>query len=699
MQLGNGREQKVALTNSLLAKIILTFSVLLILILSAVYFSFNTYFARSYRDNRCFFNQMSMETTAEAVEDFMHRLRQDMERVFEKPSINHLTAAGRDYADADRIAATQELKQWKESVAEGREAALLVPDSGLVVRSDRSVIPLEGYEGRERMEQLLEDGDSVGLAVVQDEALFLSAGYPEARPLAILQAEVDTGILYDIVQNRTDHATSWPLYIYDRNRSPVFAGELEYPSFPSEELLTESEGTGWQCFLLRDDSSVLVMKHYSPELGWYFISCLPENGMTVPGIQILSRIIPVLLFLLVLISVVLLVMIFQVYSPLRRLMRIVEDGTSRRPPDWDGKGSELEYIQGIVEQDKKEKEQMKTLLDASSGEIAGKMIGMLVRKHTEQSEDWYGILQQMEHSITEPGKFVLLLYGCRVLKADAGSSARYHARDTIMDYWKKRCDAYPFTVGEDAQGIVLRYPSQTLPSSIRRDLTLFDSFLKANPPRTYRLAWGWGPAVPDFRQICDTWEEAEQAMKREREEALNEIPELELSADRAGSDQIRYVELAKEYIADHYSDSSLSLDMVSEELGISSPYLSSLMTKYLSVGFAEYLSRYRMSQARRLLENSELSITEVGERTGFSSIQNFGRVFKKYNGESAGSYRKKMKEQQPEDSEDGETGKDSENGKDSETGKGGETGKDGETGENGKDGENGENGEEGEENE
>ena len=85
----------------------------------------------------------------------------------------------------------------------------------------------------------------------------------------------------------------------------------------------------------------------------------------------------------------------------------------------------------------------------------------------------------------------------------------------------------------------------------------------------------------------------------------------------------------------------LSLDMVSEYLGISSPYLSTLMTRFLSMGFVEYLSRYRLDQAKQLLEMTNISVSEVGLKTGFNSVQNFGRVFKKYNGESPGKYRER----------------------------------------------------------
>ena len=125
--------------------------------------------------------------------------------------------------------------------------------------------------------------------------------------------------------------------------------------------------------------------------------------------------------------------------------------------------------------------------------------------------------------------------------------------------------------------------------------------------------------------------------------------------DSGKKEQYRFVESAREYIHAHYADSMLSLDVVSGHLGISSPYLSGLMSRYLSMGFVEYISRYRLEQAKRLMEISDISIQEIGRKTGFNSPQSFGRVFKKYNGETPGRYREKVLRKK--DGEGGEAGK------------------------------------------
>lgn len=95
----------------------------------------------------------------------------------------------------------------------------------------------------------------------------------------------------------------------------------------------------------------------------------------------------------------------------------------------------------------------------------------------------------------------------------------------------------------------------------------------------------------------------------------------------------------KEYIHANYSDSSLSLYMAAEHAGISSSYLSRLFKKEMGASFVDYTNNYRVEKSKFLLESSELLIKEIAYQTGFNSMQNFFRIFKKHNGCSPGEYR------------------------------------------------------------
>lgn len=97
---------------------------------------------------------------------------------------------------------------------------------------------------------------------------------------------------------------------------------------------------------------------------------------------------------------------------------------------------------------------------------------------------------------------------------------------------------------------------------------------------------------------------------------------------------------AQKYMETHYSNSSLSLQDVADDIQIHATYLSKLFKKNLGIRFIDYLNELRVEKARELLENKNLTVKEISAQAGFNSVQNFIRVFKKYTGQTPGGYRK-----------------------------------------------------------
>lgn len=124
---------------------------------------------------------------------------------------------------------------------------------------------------------------------------------------------------------------------------------------------------------------------------------------------------------------------------------------------------------------------------------------------------------------------------------------------------------------------------------------------------------------------------------------------LDLLKTLSQKEQYRHIQAAKRYIEQEYWNSALSLEQVSSYLGISASYLSTLFRNYSTEGFIDYVNGYRVEQARRLLAQSTYTASEVGFKTGFSSSQNFNRVFKKYSGMTPGQFRSQIKRQQMEE--------------------------------------------------
>lgn len=77
------------------------------------------------------------------------------------------------------------------------------------------------------------------------------------------------------------------------------------------------------------------------------------------------------------------------------------------------------------------------------------------------------------------------------------------------------------------------------------------------------------------------------------------------------------------------------------ELGMSRAHFTTVFTASMGVSPYNYLTRYRISKAESLLKaDNGLSVTEIAYSVGFSSIERFSEMFKKYVGCSPLGYRK-----------------------------------------------------------
>ncbi|MBR5739231.1 MAG: AraC family transcriptional regulator [Lachnospiraceae bacterium] len=94
-----------------------------------------------------------------------------------------------------------------------------------------------------------------------------------------------------------------------------------------------------------------------------------------------------------------------------------------------------------------------------------------------------------------------------------------------------------------------------------------------------------------------------------------------------------------DYIALHYAE-PLSLKSISAALGYDYYYLSHCFSQFFNMHFTAYLNLYRAERAADDLVNTDLSVTEILGRNGFSSIRNFYAVFRNVYGTSPNEYRK-----------------------------------------------------------
>lgn len=92
------------------------------------------------------------------------------------------------------------------------------------------------------------------------------------------------------------------------------------------------------------------------------------------------------------------------------------------------------------------------------------------------------------------------------------------------------------------------------------------------------------------------------------------------------------------YCIAHYRD-NLSLDLLQKKLHISKYYISHIMNQKLGMGFNDYINSIRISNACRLLTESNAPISEISEEVGFNTVRTFNRAFVKHIGSSPREYR------------------------------------------------------------
>ncbi|WP_312427340.1 helix-turn-helix domain-containing protein [Lacrimispora sp.] len=117
------------------------------------------------------------------------------------------------------------------------------------------------------------------------------------------------------------------------------------------------------------------------------------------------------------------------------------------------------------------------------------------------------------------------------------------------------------------------------------------------------------------------------------------IAAIQLLLNKYQKQQHKYLIKVKRLIEEHYIDPDLSLNLLAEECGTTTSYLSKLFKESFGINFVEYLNHHRIDQAAILLDSGTDTIGEIAIATGFNSQQNFIRVFKKQKGKTPGQYR------------------------------------------------------------
>ncbi|NBB77849.1 MAG: helix-turn-helix domain-containing protein, partial [Verrucomicrobia bacterium] len=98
------------------------------------------------------------------------------------------------------------------------------------------------------------------------------------------------------------------------------------------------------------------------------------------------------------------------------------------------------------------------------------------------------------------------------------------------------------------------------------------------------------------------------------------------------------VSRAKKYIKERFQE-KITLDEASQAVNASTRNFCKVFKQATGMTFTDYLARTRVEKAKQLLQNPHLRVSEIAFETGFESISQFNRSFKRITGQSPTHYR------------------------------------------------------------
>lgn len=105
------------------------------------------------------------------------------------------------------------------------------------------------------------------------------------------------------------------------------------------------------------------------------------------------------------------------------------------------------------------------------------------------------------------------------------------------------------------------------------------------------------------------------------------------------SEDTNLVTAIEKYIEKNFMDPSMGLNKISDEFQISESYFSHMFKEKTGVNFSTYLENIRMSEAARMIKETDISLNELYISVGYNNANTFRRAFKKIYGVTPSSMR------------------------------------------------------------
>lgn len=116
------------------------------------------------------------------------------------------------------------------------------------------------------------------------------------------------------------------------------------------------------------------------------------------------------------------------------------------------------------------------------------------------------------------------------------------------------------------------------------------------------------------------------------------------SARRSRETAAEYVELAMEYIRSHFQE-DLTVAKLARYVGLNRSYLTTVFQNTINMSPQQYLMRFRMEWAAKMLCEDKLTVGEIARSCGYPDPLTFSKAFKRTLGVTPTQYRRENEPQ------------------------------------------------------
>jgi AraC-like DNA-binding protein len=153
---------------------------------------------------------------------------------------------------------------------------------------------------------------------------------------------------------------------------------------------------------------------------------------------------------------------------------------------------------------------------------------------------------------------------------------------------------------------------------------------RENYVNTARIFAGRGNVYATLASI-DTLDGLEEYLREFYSEIVQQMA-------RAPGESNNYGERMIHYLNEHYREEIVFEDMA-KEIGISYSYMRKIVYELTGMSLIDYLNQLRIEKAKRMLVDSNSTITQIANEVGYYNVQSFNRFFRKFEGMPPSSYK------------------------------------------------------------